>query len=147
MGKKFSKYTGTDFYGLSSEPLSRDLNKIGLQGEVRHGVRQGQPYSYIVFRDDKSIKWKIIPTVSHRGRIGSLRLYHRNKFGRRGFHSQGNLAWGTRGGLRELLEYIIKHDEWDRGGRHLTEQGLPFLAPPGPAGLAEEEEAVGFAVS
>ena len=72
------------------------------------------PYSYVVFLDDRSIKWKIVPQVSHRKRVISLGLYHRNRWGCREFHWQSQGAWGTARGLRELVEYIEGHERLER---------------------------------
>lgn len=109
--KRLRNYTGTDFYGVAA------LVVAGLEAEVRHGLRQGRAYSYLVFRDEAGIKWKIIPSVSHRGRVQSPRLHHRNRYGRRGFHSQHQRARGTSTGLRDLVAYIRRHEEYERRQR------------------------------
>jgi len=108
---KFSSYNGKNFYG---HEIGADIVS-GLRAEVKHGVKQGRSYSYIVFHDTQGIKWKIFPsTFSRWDTPGSLRLHHRNKFGRKGFHSQRKLAWGTAAGLNELIDYITNHEEYER---------------------------------
>jgi hypothetical protein len=112
MAKKFQKYDGVTFYG---KPLRPD-RVANLTCLVQHGTKKGIPYSYIVFGESGLIKWKIVPVVTHKGRLASLKLYHRNRFGRKNaFHSQMVRAWGTPSGLAELIAYIEKHERWEKG--------------------------------
>ena len=104
MAKKL-RYTDSDFYGVSP----RNVN--GLTLDVRFGKRKGAKYAYVVYLDEKSIKWKIIPTVNQNGRVRGLRLFHRNSWGRKGFHSQFVWTWGTPSGLREIISYIENHEK------------------------------------
>lgn len=103
--RTLGKYTGKDFYGMQPQTV------LGLEASICHGTRKGTRYSYVTLKDDRGIKWKIIPTLSHNGRVHSLRLYHRNSFARKGFHSQHEYAWGTPKGVRDLLSYIEKHEK------------------------------------
>jgi len=41
-------------------------------------------------------------------------LYHRNSWGRKGFHSQGRSAWGTHGGVQELISYVREHEIYEK---------------------------------
>lgn len=106
--KTLRTFTGRDFYGM-------DVPQVpGLQVAVRHGTREGHPYSYIIYRDHAGIKWKIIPAITPKGRVKSVRLHHRNRYRRQGFHSQGKWAWGTPKGVRDLVVYIQNHEDYER---------------------------------
>jgi len=112
--RKLTCYTGEDFYGID---LSAEVVPA-LHCEVQHGLKHGQPYSYILFSDAQGIKWKILPTQwgkhgKARGRPAFLRLYHRNTWGPRGFHSQREGAWGTSGGIRDLIATIRRHEAFE----------------------------------
>src|SRR5260370_42524259 len=107
---KFSEHSCDGVTTLAPSP--------GLIADIRHGVRSGQRYSYIVYLDGQGMKWKIVPTVVVKsGKISALRLYHRNSAGGRGFHSQGQNALGTQEGLRDLVQQIRSHEDYDAAGR------------------------------
>lgn len=59
--------------------------------------------------DSGKVKWKIKDVN------GTFRLYHRSKYGRAGFHAQGELAWANQKGLYSLTQYIIKHEIYEKG--------------------------------
>ena len=108
---RLGHFNDQSFYGI----LPKTGNLRELTAEVRHGKRKGVVYSYIVFLDERGlIKWKIIPVITHRGKIRSLHLYHRNTYGNKGFHSQIVSAWGTPKGLRDLIDYIHKHEVFEK---------------------------------
>ena len=106
---KLHGFTGTDFY--CTHPQSDSVPALCC--EIRHGQQQGQSYSYLVFLDEQGIKWKIVPQLTHNRRIASLKLFHRNQFGRRGFHSQKR-EWGNKSGLRDLISSIANHESYER---------------------------------
>lgn len=108
-------FTDENFYGVR---ISEDA-VLDLRCEVRLGVRRGQPYSYIVFLDDQGVKWKIMPAqFEKRGRVHGrpirLQVYHRDAVEQSGFQEHGSAARGTTEGLRELVEYIRKHETYAR---------------------------------
>src|SRR5579859_714972 len=103
---RFTAFDGETFYGVKATALVVP----GLQAEIRQGIKLGQPYSYINFRDKQGVKWKIAPTSfgkhgKAKGMPGNLALFHRNRYGARRMHAQGKQAWGTRGGLQDLVAY------------------------------------------
>ena len=108
--KRFKKFNGQNFYGIDMGLLAVD----GLSAEIRNGKQEGKNYSYVVFRDGNSIKWKIVPAVNPAGTLRRLTLLHRNTYGRRGFHKQ-TFAWGNPTGLRELVDIIRKHEVYEKG--------------------------------
>src|SRR5258708_5859386 len=113
---ELSKFSERSFCGVTTLPPI-----LGLIADIRHGVRSGPRYSYIVYLDGQGVKWKIVPTiVAKSGKISALHLYHRNSAGRRGSHSPGHSAWGTHEGLRDLVQYIHHHEEYEAAGRALT---------------------------
>src|SRR5687767_7584367 len=113
MAKLTTKSSET-FYGIALNSVRVDA----LTCSLRHGVVQEREYSWLDFCDERGPKWRIKPTAfSKKGIPSSLRLYHRNSRGRRGFHSQKQYAWGTRAGFRELISYIVKHEEYEKSGR------------------------------
>jgi len=109
---KLKPYDGETFYGGKS---GGENPVPGLRKEVRHGIRAGKPYSYIVFLDSAGIKWKILPTLTPKGRIQTLNLLHRNSYGSQGFHQQES-AWGTTQGLGDLLRRIKEHELYELTG-------------------------------
>lgn len=110
--KKLQPLDGITFYGIPVEIIHID----GLKPSVRHLTKQGQKYAGLAFSDNRGIKWKIIPTgISERGKPAFLRLYHRNSYRFRGFHSQAIAAWGTPRGVRELINYIEGHEKYECG--------------------------------
>jgi hypothetical protein len=113
MAKGLATFTGKDFYGAT--PRAEVVP--GLQCDIRHGHQHDQPYSYLVFLDERGVKWKIRPRLSPRGRVAGLGLFHRNRFGRAGFHSQHQSAWGTRGGWPTCLHIFGNTKITKRQGR------------------------------
>lgn len=95
-----------------SEKIKKALGKLRVPsqaGDLRCGFR-GRKRPYIALSDNEGVRWKLIAMFTHRQKIHGLKLYHRNSYGRRGFHSQHVRASGTKKGLRELLAYVAKHD-------------------------------------
>ena len=105
---------GGSFCGKEIHPSMVD----GLTAELRTGKRQSIPIEYIVFRDSRGIKWKIIPTINvdckHPGTVRWIGLYHRNAHGRKGFHSQHARAFGNKKGVEELLKAIREHEQYEK---------------------------------
>ena len=104
---KLKLYDGVTFYGSS---VGGENPIPGLRKEIRHGKQNKSSYSYVVFSDDAGIKWKIIPVLNRKGSVGSLKLFHRNSKGCKGFHSQRQPQWGTTQGIVNLAEYIRRHE-------------------------------------
>lgn len=96
----------------------------GLQQELRIGHRKEKAYPYLVFIDDSGrIKWKIFPNVNHNNRIASLSVYHRNNS--KGFHSQNISEWGTDIGLRNCVNKIADHEDYEREDYFSEEDQVP----------------------
>ena len=96
--KRFYPFNGKDFYGKS---IPEGIVP-GLVAEVRHGTMTGRKCSYVVFRDDRGIKWRITPT--RLGRTGlplALRAVPRAELGKRG---RGDA--GTPTGFNNLVHHI-----------------------------------------
>jgi len=112
---KLRAFSSDDFYGVS---ISEDA-VLDLRCEVRLGIRRGQTYSYIVFLDDQGVKWEIMPAKFEKrgqeyGRPIRLQVYHRDAVDQSGFQEHGEAVRGTTEGLRELVEYIRKHEAYAR---------------------------------
>ena len=96
--KKFYPFDGKTLYG---KRIAEDI-VTGLVAEVRHGTMIGRKCSYVVFRDDRGIKWRITPT--RLGRTGlplALRAVPRAELGKRG---RGDAATPT--GFNNLVHHI-----------------------------------------
>lgn len=108
-GRKLDTFSGDSFYGV---PLT-SLFIEGLAVELRHGKRNGRDYSYIVYTDGESIKWRIEPlSITENKKLHGLKLMHRNRYGRSGFHTQTR-EWATPRGLRALLAAIREHESYE----------------------------------
>lgn len=101
------------FYGVNPDSLQIE----GLKTALKNRTVQGETITTLTFLDEEGVKWEIKPTAfSKKGIPSMFRLYHRNTYGRRGFHSQHQCAWGGKSaGIRELMAYICKHEAYERG--------------------------------
>lgn len=108
------------FYGMRLETIHVE----GLTPRLFHGIRQGEPYTRLDLLDATGVKWQIRPTSFSLKKIpASFRLYHRNRYGPRGFHSQKELATGTRSSaVRDLLDYVARHEQYEFAGDLTVEQ-------------------------
>jgi hypothetical protein len=106
--------TGRDeqtFYGMNTQSIG-----VGnLTANLFHGNKAGRPYTWLDIQDDEGTKWQIRPiSFSIKGIPASFTLYHRNRYGRRGFHAQHVTSRGTRSSaVRELLTYIAEHEQYE----------------------------------
>ncbi len=103
------QYDKTTFYGSDVGDYSI---VPGLLREIRHGVRQGEPYAYIVFLDKPGIKWKILPVLDN-GKLAGLDLYQRKRGGG-GFHSRGRSHQATKQQLQDMIEFITAEEQQQR---------------------------------
>jgi len=100
---------------------------FGLRPEWRQGKRRDQDYDYLVFLEGSSrrVKWKIAPYPSKRtGRLTGWAIYHRNTRMPRGHHAQRRYLRGKAKNVDSLVEYILSHEEYERGGEERVEQPL-----------------------
>ena len=91
------------FYG---QPLPHPKLLPTLSGEVRHGVKHNQPYSYLAYLDEQGVKWQIEPVADETGQVTHLQLHQRNRAGQTGFHAQCFRTENTATGLRAMVQYI-----------------------------------------
>jgi len=78
------------------------------------------------FKDEEGVKWRIEPRLNAEGNVQSLSLFHRNRYGRKGMHSQRVTGLGTRGGLADIIAYIAKHEIYEQSPEILPVE-LPDL--------------------
>lgn len=108
------------FYGMNLPSIK--VSK--LTAKLFHGKKNGQFYTRLDLQDDKGTKWQIRPTSFSRKKIpASFTLYHRNTYGRRGFHAQNVTSRGTRSSaVRELLTYITHHEQYENEPVYLSDE-------------------------
>lgn len=119
---KLTAHADGTFYGINEVSIRVE----GLQTALQKRMLKGQVITTLTFSDEKGVKWEIKPTAFSKKSIPSFfRLYHRNSWGRRGFHSQGQGEYGgTSAGVRTLIEYVRKHEIYERGGEQGGLAGL-----------------------
>ncbi len=79
--------------------------------------------TYLVFKDDNRIKWKILPHIAKRKRmramgpvVCSFELYHRSSRATSvSYHHQGKSGQGSLHGLDTLLWDIKSHEQYEKG--------------------------------
>ncbi len=100
--------------------LGRSLETIHIAGLVpglKTRKREGQTIQVLTLSDEDGVKWELrYPWLVHRD-PHQIALFHRSGSWGRKFHAQRQSEAGTRGGLHQLLEYVSKHEDWERAGR------------------------------
>lgn len=106
---KLAAHHPANFHGVTPPAIE------GYMLEIRHAKYMSIPYAYVCYCDKAGQpKWKITPANFEHGRPHTLHLYHRNWAGSPGFHHQGKVTAATVAGLGRLVEYIRKHDKFEK---------------------------------
>lgn len=107
----FTAFDSATFYGMRTQTVTVS----GLTASVFCGKRAGIPYSRLDLADEDGCKWQIRPTsFSKKGVPAGFSLYHRNAYGKRGFHTQGVKGHGTKSStVREMLTYVEQHEQYE----------------------------------
>lgn len=105
--KRFYGFNPKNFYG---KWIAGDMVP-GLRAEVCHGKMQGRDYSYVIFRDDRGIKWRILPVrLSRTGFPTAIKAVARDcRVGERPRHEQASPS-----GFNELVAYIQRREAQER---------------------------------